>query len=189
MIKCVVFDFDGTLVDSNDIKRETFFTITQPWDACGDVVAEVFERWPAADRYEKTRKIAEELIRRGLLPAGASAESWGERLANDYTAYCESAITGSAERPGASQALMELSGMGMQLFVNSGRRHDHCSGYWSCAIGRISFKEFMVQRARKQRTSRVLPSSQGRSGTRLSMSATRLMTGVEPSSSAATLLA
>ena len=120
MIKCVVFDFDGTLVDSNDIKRETFFTITHPWDDSGEVVAEVFERWPAADRYEKTRKIAEALIGKGLLPAGTSAESWGERLAKDYTAYCESAITSSTERPGASQALMELSGMGLLLFVNSG---------------------------------------------------------------------
>jgi beta-phosphoglucomutase-like phosphatase (HAD superfamily) len=62
MIKCVVFDFDGTLVDSNDIKRDTFFDIVQPWDASGEVVAEVFERWPGADRYEKTRKIAEAVI-------------------------------------------------------------------------------------------------------------------------------
>jgi phosphoglycolate phosphatase-like HAD superfamily hydrolase len=120
MIKCVVFDFDGTLVDSNDIKKETFFTITRPWDASGEVVAEVFELWPGADRYGKTLKIAEGLIKRKLLPEGSSADIWGVRLANDYTEYCEKAITTCAERPGASQVLLELSEMGMLLFVNSG---------------------------------------------------------------------
>jgi phosphoglycolate phosphatase-like HAD superfamily hydrolase len=120
MIKCVVFDFDGTLVDSNDIKRDTFFEIVQPWDASGEVVAEVFERWPGADRYEKTRKIAEALISRKLLPEDSSLKWWGARLANDYTTRCEKAISNCAERPGASQTLMELSRMGLMLFVNSG---------------------------------------------------------------------
>jgi len=120
MIKCVVFDFDGTLVDSNDIKREMFFAVARPWDASGDVVAEVFELWPSADRYEKTRRIAEGLIERQLLPGHSSAKAWGARLANDYTLYCENAITNCAERPGASKALQKLSEMGMLLFVNSG---------------------------------------------------------------------
>jgi len=119
MIKCVAFDFDGTLVDSNGIKREAFFEITLPWDASGEVVTEVYERWPLADRYEKTRKIAKGLINRKLLPEDSSVESWGARLANDYTARVESAITSGAEMPGASQALTELSEMGLSLFVNS----------------------------------------------------------------------
>jgi phosphoglycolate phosphatase-like HAD superfamily hydrolase len=120
MIKCVVFDFDGTLVDSNAIKRDTFFEVAHPWDASGEIVAEVFERWPGADRYEKTRRIAEELIRRGVLPVNASPEEWGARLADDYTERCERAIASCPERPGASQALAELSAMGLLLFVNSG---------------------------------------------------------------------
>ncbi len=119
MIKCVAFDFDGTLVDSNDIKRETFFEIAHPWDTSGEVVAEVYERWPLADRYEKTRKIAEGLINRKLLPEGSSVESWGARLASDYTTLVENTITSSAEMPGASQALMNLSELGVLLFVNS----------------------------------------------------------------------
>jgi phosphoglycolate phosphatase len=119
MIKCVSFDFDGTLVNSNDIKKDTFFEIALPWDASGEVVTEVYERWPAADRYEKTRKIAEGLINRKLLPEDSSVERWGARLANDYTACTERAITNCSEMPGASQALTELSEMGLLLFVNS----------------------------------------------------------------------
>jgi len=119
MIKCVVFDFDGTLVDSNEIKRETFFKIARPWDPTGEVVAAVFERWPAADRYAKTRRIAEALIDRKLLPADASLEDWASRLADDYTARCEAAIAQCAEMPGATAALEELSEKGLYLFVNS----------------------------------------------------------------------
>lgn len=120
MIKCVVFDFDGTLVDSNDIKRETFFEIAQPWDASGQVVDEVFLRWPTADRYGKTRKIAEALISRKLLPVDSCVETWSQRLAEDYTTSCENAITRCPERPGASQALRDLTAMGLLLYVNSG---------------------------------------------------------------------
>ena len=119
MIKCVVFDFDGTLVDSNAIKRETFFAVARPWDPTGEVVAEVFERWPAADRYEKTHKIAEGLISRDLLPKGSSIKTLASRLANEYTAQCESAIAACAEMTDATQTLNELADKGYLLFVNS----------------------------------------------------------------------
>ena len=119
MLKCVVFDFDGTLVDSNDIKRETFFAVAHPWDSAGEVVAEVFKRWPAADRYKKTYKIAEGLISKGLLSKGSSVQEWASRLANEYTEQCENAIGSCAEIAGATQALNELSEKGFLLFVNS----------------------------------------------------------------------
>ena len=119
MLKCVVFDFDGTLVDSNDIKRETFFAVAHPWDFAGEVVAEVFERWPAADRYKKTYKIAEGLISKGLLSKGSSVQEWASRLANEYTVQCERAITRCPEMPGATETLNELSKKGFLLFVNS----------------------------------------------------------------------
>ena len=119
MIKCVVFDFDGTLVDSNEIKREAFFAIARPWDSSGEVVAAVFERWPGANRYEKTRRIAEDLIDRRLLPTDSTLEDWAVRLADDYTARCEAAIARCAEMPGATAVMEKLSGMGLLLFVNS----------------------------------------------------------------------
>jgi phosphoglycolate phosphatase len=119
MIKCVVFDFDGTLVDSNDIKREAFFDIARPWDSSGGIVATVLERWPAANRYEKARRIAEGLFDRGLLPVDSSLEIWASRLADDYTAICEGAISLCEEMPGATVTLEMLAERGLLLFVNS----------------------------------------------------------------------
>ena len=119
MIKCVVFDFDGTLVDSNEIKRATFFEIVRPWDSSGEVVATVLERWPVADRYEKARRIAEALDDRKLLPVESSLELLASRLANDYTARCEAAIANCREMPGATIALEKLFEMGLPLFINS----------------------------------------------------------------------
>ncbi len=119
MIRCVVFDFDGTLVDSNEIKREAFFTIIQPWDISGTVVAEVFDRWPTADRYKKTDKIAESLVAKGLLLKGASVRKWADRFAGEYTIQCETAIASCAEIPGTSQLLRELTDQGILLFINS----------------------------------------------------------------------
>jgi phosphoglycolate phosphatase-like HAD superfamily hydrolase len=119
MIRCVVFDFDGTLVDSNDIKRQTFFEIVRSWDPAGDVVSEVIERWPAANRYEKTYRIAEGLSCKELLPLTSSVDEWATRLADEYTTQCERAIAACAEMPGATQALDELSDKGLLLFINS----------------------------------------------------------------------
>jgi phosphoglycolate phosphatase-like HAD superfamily hydrolase len=119
MIKCVVFDFDGTLVDSNEIKREAFFEIARPWDPSDEIVAEIFQRWPAADRYEKAFRIAESLITRKLLPPDSRPEHWAVHLAGDYTARCEMAIARCREMPGATDALQKLAEMGLLLFINS----------------------------------------------------------------------
>jgi len=119
MIRCAVFDFDGTLVDSNAIKKDTFFNIARSLDPSGEIVSEVLKCWPTGDRYEKTRKIAEGLFSKGYLPPDTTVDEWSVHLASEYTLQCKEAIACCQEMPGASQSLHELTEKGYLIFVNS----------------------------------------------------------------------
>ncbi len=119
MIKCVVFDFDGTLVDSNEIKTHSFYEIVRAYDPDGTVVAAVLGRRPAGDRFHITREIAHDLMARGALPPGPGIEDWAQAWAEAYTDQCEQAIATCPEMPGATHALDALSKQGLALFLNS----------------------------------------------------------------------
>ena len=79
MIRCAVFDFDGTLVMSNDIKREGFFAVTAEI-AGGRAAMEALLADPPGDRYA----IFAAFAARFGLDAGELAEAYG--------AWCEAAI-------------------------------------------------------------------------------------------------
>jgi len=51
MIKCVVFDFDGTLVKSNEIKRRVFYEVTEDIVDAVPVLDELFSVPDSGDRY------------------------------------------------------------------------------------------------------------------------------------------
>lgn len=106
MIRCVVFDFDGTLVLSNDIKREGFFAAVAGY-ADGTPRMERILASPPGDRYAILRCFAEE--------AGGDAD----QLAACYSAWCEEQILVCPERSGASQALDQLRSAGFRIHVNS----------------------------------------------------------------------
>ncbi|MFA5908682.1 MAG: HAD family hydrolase [Vicinamibacterales bacterium] len=100
MIRCVAFDFDGTLVDSNRIKQELFFEVAAAFSgsvsAMGDVLRET-----RGDRFEIFRRFIERspelLIPNAADPAAA--------LAAEYTRRCECAIAVCATIPGAERLL------------------------------------------------------------------------------------
>lgn len=118
MIQCVVFDFDGTLVQSNSIKRQGFYEVTK---ALGDV-AEVVDT-VLVDKVGDRQAIFAELVRRlqttGRLPAVRVEQTLAHDLVDRYTSYCEESIASCAEVVGATACLEALTALQVALFVSS----------------------------------------------------------------------
>lgn len=119
MIACVAFDFDGTLVDSNQVKVQSFYEIVEDYDPSGSTVTEVLQRCSHKDRYGITRELAREFMVKGLIPPQPGEESLGLQWAETYTAACEKAIVRCPEVPGASKILAWLFNQGIPLYLNS----------------------------------------------------------------------
>ena len=82
---CIVFDFDGVLVDSNLIKRDMFFKIWGDY-ACGreQYISAVLQQ--PGDRYTYISNIYQYLNKHGSLPAEK------ERYIDQYTERVEASI-------------------------------------------------------------------------------------------------
>jgi phosphoglycolate phosphatase len=106
MIRCVVFDFDGTLVMSNAIKRDGFFAVTATIPGGADAMAALLAD-PPGDRFA----IFAAFSARFGQDAGEMAEAYG--------AWCEAAILAAPERPGATEALARLRRDGIKIWINS----------------------------------------------------------------------
>jgi phosphoglycolate phosphatase len=116
MIRCVAFDFDGTLVDSNEIKRSAFFEIAKPYDPDGTDVEQILESPTAGDRYAITRAMAKRYLAE---PDPADIEALAGELAAAYGERCEAKVIACDEIAGAQGALEELRERGTLLFINT----------------------------------------------------------------------
>jgi len=119
MIRCVAFDFDGTLADSNEIKRRAFFDVIGEYDPDGGVVAEVLDRIKPGDRYDVARCVADLLRERGRLNADEDPESLSRDWADGYTKACETGVAACPEIPGAASALTWLEREGIPRYIDS----------------------------------------------------------------------
>lgn len=119
MIACVAFDFDGTLVDSNQVKVQSFYKIVEDYDPSGCIVTEVLQRCSNEDRYGITRELARQFVAKGLIPPQPGAEILSLQWAETYTATCEATIVRCPEVPGASEVLSWLLNEGIPLYLNS----------------------------------------------------------------------
>jgi phosphoglycolate phosphatase len=118
MINCLVFDFDGTLVQSNSIKRNAYFEAATEFANAESTVADVLAREPG-NREKVFREIVRVLEGGGKLPASRNPEAWVARLVERYTEYCQTAIVACPEVTGMRAALETLAAGGYRLFINS----------------------------------------------------------------------
>ncbi len=116
MIRAVAFDFDGTLVRSNAIKRKVFYDVTTDIPGAAGILDALFASDFKGDRY----KLFTELCQR-LTPSRApvSARQLGLQLASVYGELCREQIAVCAEVPGATAALRILRERDIGAFVVS----------------------------------------------------------------------
>ncbi|WP_029015176.1 HAD family hydrolase [Niveispirillum irakense] len=117
-IRCVVFDFDGTIVDSNGIKRDAFLAVAEAFPGGAVLMAEILARPDAGDRYRVMDSFHHALRAAGGVP-GAGDVPGGLDLANRYTAMVEELVLKAAEIPGASDCLRWLDDAGIPAYLNS----------------------------------------------------------------------
>ena len=112
MIRHVAFDFDGTLVRSNHVKRQAFYDAAVGLDGAAEILDALFAEGFDGDRYAVMEALARRLGARGV-------EAEPEALAADYTRRCRQAIAAAAEVPGARTALERLAAEDIRLYLVS----------------------------------------------------------------------
>jgi phosphoglycolate phosphatase len=109
MIRCVVFDFDGTLVHSNAIKRSAFLEVADAFTGGRAAMERVLQDADGRDRYWIFARFA------AAMPGAPAADD----LAARYTRVCRERIAQAPEVAGASDSLARMRSAGMRLFLSS----------------------------------------------------------------------
>jgi phosphoglycolate phosphatase len=106
MIRCVVFDFDGTVVLSNHIKREGFFEAVSGFPGGRSHMSAILSN-PPGDRYAIFDRFA-------AITCASSTN-----LAEIYTNWCEERILRCPERHGMGKLIPTLRAKGINIYLNS----------------------------------------------------------------------
>ena len=113
MIGCVVFDFDGTLVVSNEIKYEVFFEVTNHLPGSRALLTKILADPDVGDRFDVFRHLV------SLIEAESGVLNSAQSLVNEYTSATEELIAAAPEVPGTTTTLETLATRGFRLAISS----------------------------------------------------------------------
>ena len=109
----VIFDFDGTLVDSASIKREAFFELAGGSHRAYKLLEGLLSEDPPLDRYAIARQLAIDVN------VSDDVTNVVEDMAERYSEMCRHRVGAAPEIGGASEMLSALRTRGIPLFVSS----------------------------------------------------------------------
>lgn len=112
MSKVIVFDFDGTLVDSNRIKEEVFHYVFQKREIPFSIFEDITSKKPKADRYDIFSSVVE------ILRSNSRYDVSADELVNEFSRLAEEKIISCSEVDGAEEMLRQLSS-NYSLYINS----------------------------------------------------------------------
>ena len=146
-VKVVVFDFDGTLIDSNRIKYDAYFELFPRDELHQRIITSVLERLYEEPRYIILREILLRLTEHGLRKPGI--EEMIQSLGNRYNDIVVRGAKMCPERSGAGRLLQALSPT-CHLYLSSTTpeeslreivRHRNWCGYFRDIFGYPSKKK------------------------------------------------
>ena len=113
MIDCVIFDFDGTIVASNEIKKNTFYEVTKHLSGSSQELDNIFSSPNYGDRYSIMNQLVKNLKIEN--EEGISAH----QLAKSYSDICDHKVSHAKEINGAIKAINELKKLKIKVFISS----------------------------------------------------------------------
>lgn len=111
--RALVFDFDGTLVDSNPIKRHAFAACFAEWPGRLDEILAYCWHHHHVPRDEKFRYVFEQILGRPYTPQSAA------RLHQRFEDATTTQIIAAPEIPGATALLRRIAGTHLTALLSS----------------------------------------------------------------------
>ena len=121
-VRCVVFDFDGVLVDSNRIKRTAYFEVFAAVPLAARAIAEFLAARPDGDRRDVIGCVVAKMEGAGAMP------DLVEMYVKRYAERCDEQLPRCPETDGASAVIAALAAR-YPLYVNSATPEPSLRGY------------------------------------------------------------